>query len=770
MTAHVLGKLLAAWTNERSEELRAAVLALDAAAKRAPFEGTTAEWVKRAATAGVEERGALFLALKGPKVADTQQRLAHARAFPADPRLNAAIEALLGEVPYSADSSKPVWRAAFELVSASRDARFAQLARELPQRWKVRALMRSWLESAFARAVAELPREAPPASAATLKLLEELGPIAPPAAKAGGSGKTEAALLAAIYAAPFDDGPRRAYADALLEKGDERGEFIALQLEGRDPKRQAALLKKHGKKWLGAIGPVLGKSYGFRRGFLAVATVKFRHQADAEKYGSLPEWGTVEELTWSHPNPIPRGQEPWCCFVGPTMRALKIADGAWVPHLIAAKQPWALESLIVHGGPADQLKALTAATSLPKLERVSLQHVDAAWLNGLDWPKHIRTLALPRFTRAPGVLAKASALKLERLEIGPEHIFTRGSDAALSKLHVKHSGSNPLMAIEMAARLPDGALESVDFDRTNAPQGFEQAEAAYLAKVRKAGQAPVLPAAGTMKSGPQPLGQLESSSAMVVLDDGTLIVLAGNRLVWADAAKQLQLKEEPVSGIRAAALTPDGRLLTVAHKAVELRDVASGAVVQSGAIGIIGYGADLTLSFGAGRVSLGSRVFDLAKNEECKAPRGAGNVMLLAPDLSCWVKHGAPYTLHRPGVREGVPLEHATTLGQARFSGGELIGRTNERVCAWELATGRLLRSRVLHGDLKWLVRSRDDRRLLVQAEKGSFDVLDAATFETIAKLPWPGPAWPAAGAFSRDGKTFYAVRLGTLQSLPIAG
>lgn len=41
---------------------------------------------------------------------------------------------------------------------------------------------------------------------------------------------TDAGLLAAIRAAPHEDGPRAVYADALLARDDPRGEFIAVQL------------------------------------------------------------------------------------------------------------------------------------------------------------------------------------------------------------------------------------------------------------------------------------------------------------------------------------------------------------------------------------------------------------------------------------------------------------------------------------------------------------------------------------------------------------
>jgi uncharacterized protein (TIGR02996 family) len=110
-----------------------------------------------------------------------------------------------------------------------------------------------------------------------------------------------AELYAAVYAAPADDAPRSVLADALQEAGDPRGEFIALQLAGQGTPREAALLRKHRKVWLGALAPAIrregmrdgaGKPV-FRRGFLAAATVDDDGRGWA---GRSPEWATVEEL------------------------------------------------------------------------------------------------------------------------------------------------------------------------------------------------------------------------------------------------------------------------------------------------------------------------------------------------------------------------------------------------------------------------------------------------------------------------------------------
>lgn len=102
------------------------------------------------------------------------------------------------------------------------------------------------------------------------------------------------ALLEGVYAAPEDVGRRLVYADALQEAGDPRGEFIALQCRRQDGKvsaREKALLRNHGRAWLGAHDPAIERhGLEFRRGFLAVARVKWKHALVG------PEWATIEAL------------------------------------------------------------------------------------------------------------------------------------------------------------------------------------------------------------------------------------------------------------------------------------------------------------------------------------------------------------------------------------------------------------------------------------------------------------------------------------------
>jgi uncharacterized protein (TIGR02996 family) len=90
-------------------------------------------------------------------------------------------------------------------------------------------------------------------------------------------------LLDAVRKAPDDDGPRQVYADWLMEQGDPRGEFIAVQCELTRPDleqarrleieaRQVSLLSQHGATWLGPLAAD-AVTASFARGFLDAVTV-----------------------------------------------------------------------------------------------------------------------------------------------------------------------------------------------------------------------------------------------------------------------------------------------------------------------------------------------------------------------------------------------------------------------------------------------------------------------------------------------------------------
>jgi uncharacterized protein (TIGR02996 family) len=90
-------------------------------------------------------------------------------------------------------------------------------------------------------------------------------------------------LVDAIRQAPDDDGPRLVYADWLMEQGDPRGEFIAVQCElARSDldharrleleARQVSLLSQHGTTWRGPLASD-AVTVSFARGFIDAVTV-----------------------------------------------------------------------------------------------------------------------------------------------------------------------------------------------------------------------------------------------------------------------------------------------------------------------------------------------------------------------------------------------------------------------------------------------------------------------------------------------------------------
>ncbi len=98
-------------------------------------------------------------------------------------------------------------------------------------------------------------------------------------------------LLARVHEAPDDDAAKLVVADALLERKDPRGEFIALQFKvwrgeatKEDRARVSALLSKHRAAWLGPLADVLEpESLVFEKGFL--------------RQGVLQEWACAANVT-----------------------------------------------------------------------------------------------------------------------------------------------------------------------------------------------------------------------------------------------------------------------------------------------------------------------------------------------------------------------------------------------------------------------------------------------------------------------------------------
>lgn len=570
-------RLVSAWNTNPTPELEDAIVALDR--NTPPFDGDQARFIKAAKSATPSERGPLLAVATTGTLAEVTRRLELITEWTADPRTSRTILALLSGAPWSSDSSKPAWTAAFAAMVKQRDARFVAAAKTLPAKWKVRSSMRQWLERSFARAIEGLQvQEARPLSAKERSLLEAAVKrhTTTPAAKKG-AAKDEAALLQAVYERPADDGPRAVLADLLQEKNDPRGEFIALQLA--NDARAKKLLAPNAKKWLGALAPVLGADVEFRRGFPAVGRTKFRHQADAEQYGNLAEWATLEELEWGTPTPIPRGQEPSCRFIGPAFRHLKIARGPHLPSLLDAKSPWALTTLEV--GVADELElnALDAKvpTLFPALETLSLRNVHGAWFRKV---RNLGSLGTLVVRGAPMKVAdgwdvfKALPVKTFAISTGESFWrFSRGANGTFSKLRVELADQENSMRHEEYARtLPSGFLESFELvtGKKADPKAVGAIRAALGAAQKrwKGGKATSKTASTTPVT--TPLRRLLRTFAVRDLPTGERVVVdvEGPQVLAKGTNEVLHTSGTEVSW---AEVSPDGKLLAIArYREVEL--------------------------------------------------------------------------------------------------------------------------------------------------------------------------------------------------------
>lgn len=189
-----------------------------------------------------------------------------------------------------------------------------------------------------------------------------------PAKKAGKprGEATEAELLAAIIAAPEDDTRRAVYADFLQQRGDVRGEFIALQLSNTPAatKRANALYEKHSAALLGALAAHVNRDQvAFERGFLAVVQLKATKQYDVERAVSSPDWALVRAVTFARGSAFSASMQRVTEARGVTAAGLK--------SLRRLPGPLALRHLGVmltdQDEVLDQVDKLVAALPAPKL-------------------------------------------------------------------------------------------------------------------------------------------------------------------------------------------------------------------------------------------------------------------------------------------------------------------------------------------------------------------------------------------------------------------
>ena len=397
---------------QRYREPRLARLASRLGQRLAPHvpRGSLAEWLKLAKGAPLERRSALLAQLGERSWRDTLAQLELIATWEPDPRSASALLHLFETQRFRGGPTRPLWEALLGGLVELADDRVAQALEVKPNiyaqafpTWDIRGWV--WRElSGYAKraraAVSELPEL--PAGVELDALLSSLG--------SDGGGSLEA-LEQAIYDDPHSDEARLVYADALLERGDPRGELITLQLlPGKLSKAQRerikALLKQHGAQWHGPLSRVFYKgSLVYRRGFLVEGDIDCGNAADVRAVRGLPQWRTLESLrTVAGSRHI---EEVVALLSAPELRGLRrlgrIGDEV-APRLLARDQSWALEAMQIWGHYSDTgrekfseafAEAFSTSAAAANLVELGLRYSTSPTPWKDDWSK-VLVAAAPR--------------------------------------------------------------------------------------------------------------------------------------------------------------------------------------------------------------------------------------------------------------------------------------------------------------------------------------------------------------------------------------
>jgi uncharacterized protein (TIGR02996 family) len=288
---------------------------------------------------------------------------------------------------------------------------------------------------------------------------------------------SEAELLAAVVADPDDDAARLVLSDALLARGDPRGELIAVQcqlarLDDRDPawpklaRRQARLLKAHAARW---AAPFETSAVTFRRGFVERLTV-----------GAVELMGSAGFLAREPVEAVETNANLPALFGSPVVRRLRELR-LWADHdlvgLASSTLP-RLERLRLTSGQAEALLALPLAARLralavprcpdralplPALEELE---VSAGIPRGLPLPPTLRRLAVGSSDEPAALIARLPAL--DALDLGASPIDAGTAAALVASQPVLRRLAVRLTDAEAAAALAAGlpALEELTLDET----------------------------------------------------------------------------------------------------------------------------------------------------------------------------------------------------------------------------------------------------------------------------------------------------------------
>lgn len=367
-SSQVIEALVLAWQLSREPWLGDLIdrWILAVAPERPPVGSATStlhqSWLERSAARQSADLSHLFEAIARGTSDKVHERVQSLSEWPPNPFIARVLAGWTLEHPFG-KPGRPTLELAFSVLARIKDPRVAAILEQAvstPVETLDRIGRKNWQAlQALAKTSREWAALRQPVSVTEREGLEP----APPARR------DHRALFASIHAAPDDLDARQVLADALLEEGDARGEFISIQLERarrgstRVGAREKELLAQYGVAWLGPLAPLF-RSWAFERGFFVGGVLADWNQQTANDGAwQLVEWLDVSRATVSTLNLM---------AVTPRLRRL---NGGDVSGVLAAGAAGPL-ALVELEGSVDleaELEALASAGPiLPRLEVLSL--------------------------------------------------------------------------------------------------------------------------------------------------------------------------------------------------------------------------------------------------------------------------------------------------------------------------------------------------------------------------------------------------------------
>lgn len=437
-----LKQMLSLWADRKSPELARVIVAVGEriAEKKPPVRparGKTIQefWVETAKGHDVtmfERLNASLIQTQSHD--DLIARLHSLKGWPQDPRLTLAVLAYLHEKPLRSTARRIFYVPLLEMLERQKDPAALPLLRE----WA------SAKDAARSEIIEGIGRDAVkrvPDSLASLehehysglsvdesKLLTTLAEqLAAPTHHA--LKNTIDDLWARVYETPAELGPVQVLADALIEGGDPRGEYIQLQCQheqalaqnakARPSPREAELYRMYASDWMRELAPmIIKRDLAFQRGTIAHCALQSKWFYDKQRDESVMTsraWRTVRSIEIPYVAQYKAIADWLVSDRFPLLRRVEGLDiGAWLSLCARSIEiPWDRVSVsATHQANADARLLAECAimhASFPTLTQLAF-HKEYSWMLAHELVEAVlasdrfpalETLSLPYNFRAP---------------------------------------------------------------------------------------------------------------------------------------------------------------------------------------------------------------------------------------------------------------------------------------------------------------------------------------------------------------------------------